>query len=295
MILIDGKKTASEIKEDLKLKIAKLKKETGKTPGLITILVGDNPASQTYVNSKHKDCEEVGIYAKNERLPAGITEAELLKIIEKYNADDNFHGILTQLPLPKHINEDRIIEAISPQKDVDGFHPINAGNLVIGKDCLMPCTPAGIWELIKRYNIETEGKHVVVVGRSNIVGKPIANIMVQKKKGANSVVTACHSAAKDLSYYTKQADILIAAIGRANFIKGDMIKENCVIIDVGINHIEDKNSPKGYKIVGDVDFESVVSKASHITPVPGGVGLMTRAMLLANTCKAFMNLIGITE
>ncbi|MCB0743308.1 MAG: bifunctional 5,10-methylenetetrahydrofolate dehydrogenase/5,10-methenyltetrahydrofolate cyclohydrolase, partial [Ignavibacteriae bacterium] len=215
------------------------------------------------------------------------SQDELLKIIDDYNKDDYFHGILVQLPLPKHIDEDKIIEAINPSKDVDGFHPISVGKLIIGKDTFKSCTPFGIMELLKRYKIETKGKHVVVVGRSNIVGKPIANMLVQKEEGANAIVTICHSAAPDISYYTKQADILIAAVGRANLITKEMVKENVVVIDVGINRIKDAESKKGYKIVGDVEFDGVSEKASWITPVPGGVGPMTIAMLLSNTYKAY--------
>jgi len=258
-------------------------------PGLVAILVGDNPASQIYVKSKGRACEEIGMKSKTEILPADISEEELLKIIDRYNNDNNYHGILVQLPLPEHINEDKIIEAIKPEKDVDGFHPVNVGRLVIGKDALRSCTPAGIQELLKRYDIETKGKHVVIVGRSNIVGKPIANIMVQKEQFANSIVTVCHSAADDLSYYTKQADILITAIGRAEFITADMVKEGVVVIDVGINRVEDSTKKRGYRVVGDVKFDDVSQKSSYITPVPGGVGPMTIAMLLKNTFKAYKN------
>jgi methylenetetrahydrofolate dehydrogenase (NADP+)/methenyltetrahydrofolate cyclohydrolase len=288
MILIDGKKVASEIKAELKEKIDELKKQGRKVPGLVTILVGNNPASEIYVSSKGKACEEIGVRTRSEKLSENISEKELLDLIESYNNNPDFHGILVQLPLPKHINEDKVIEAVSPEKDVDGFHPVSVGNLVIGKDTFASCTPAGIQELLIRYKIETKGKHVVVVGRSNIVGKPIANIMLQKKEGANSVVTVCHSAANDLSQYTRQADILIAAIGKVHFIKEDMVQEGVVVIDVGINRVEDKTKPKGYKVVGDVDFENVSKKASYITPVPGGVGPMTIAMLLKNTYKAYM-------
>ncbi|MBK7380975.1 MAG: bifunctional methylenetetrahydrofolate dehydrogenase/methenyltetrahydrofolate cyclohydrolase FolD [Ignavibacteriales bacterium] len=288
MILIDGKKIALDIRNELKEKISKLKNETGRVPGLVAILVGENPASKIYVSSKAKVCEEIGMLSRVERLHENISEVELLATVEKYNSDNNFHGILVQLPLPKHINEDKIIEAISIDKDVDGFHPVSVGKLVIGKDTFIPCTPAGIQELLKRYNIATKGKHVVVLGRSNIVGKPIANILIQKKEYANSIVTICHSAARDLRQFTLQADILIAAIGKPEFVKADMIKEGCVVIDVGINRIDDTNSAKGYRIVGDVDFENVSPKSSYITPVPGGVGPMTIAMLLTNTYKSFL-------
>lgn len=287
MTLIDGKKTAQRIREELKTKIDELKRAGKNVPGLVTILVGEDPASQIYVNSKGKACEEIGMRTKSEKLSKDISEAGLLSIINKYNNDKDFHGILVQLPLPKHISEEKIIETVSPKKDVDGFHPASVGNLVIGKDTFAPCTPAGIQELLKRYNIETKGKHVVVVGRSNIVGKPIANIMLQKKENANAIVTVCHSAAKNIEYYTRQADILIAAIGSANFVKEDMVKDGVVVVDVGINRVEDKTKPKGYRVVGDVDFENVSKKASYITPVPGGVGPMTIAMLLSNTFKAY--------
>lgn len=287
MQLIDGKKIASDIRKELKEKIDKLKAERKNVPGLVAIIVGDNPASQIYVASKSKACEEIGMRTKVEKFPATFHEKDLIDVIEKYNADKDYHGILVQLPLPKHINENKIIETISPQKDVDGFHPMSVGNLVIGKETFVSCTPAGIQELLKRYYINTRGKHVVVVGRSNIVGKPIANLMLQKNDYANSIVTVCHSAASDLSYYTKQADILIAAIGQPELIKGDMVKDGVVVIDVGINRIEDKSSSKGYRIVGDVAFDEVAPKASYITPVPGGVGPMTIAMLLSNTYKAY--------
>jgi len=287
MQIIDGKKTASEIKEELKTEISKIVKEGKNPPGLVTILVGDDPASSVYVKMKNKACAAIGMYSEIKKLDAETTEEELLSIIDDYNNNSKIHGILVQLPLPKHIDEDKIIESISPKKDVDGFHPYNVGNLVIGKETFKSCTPYGIVELLKRYNIETKGKHVVVVGRSNIVGKPIANLMLQKEEGANSIVTICHSAAKDLSYFTKQADILIAAIGRANFITEEMVKENVVVIDVGINSIDAPETKKGYKLVGDVDFENVSNKASYITPVPGGVGPMTIAMLLKNTLQAY--------
>lgn len=288
MKIIDGKKIAADIRNELKTEIQKLKDEGKDVPGLVTFLIGENPASQVYVKNKIKDCEEIGMRTKAESHPTYISEEKLLGMIQKYNNDKNYHGILVQLPLPKHIDENKVIETISPKKDVDGFHPNSIGNLVIGKETFASCTPAGIQELLKRYKIETKGKHVVVLGRSNIVGKPIANIMLQKKEHANSVVTICHSAAKNISEYTKQADILIAAIGSPNFVKGSMVKENVVVIDVGISRVEDPTKPKGYKLVGDVDFEDVAPHCSYITPVPGGVGPMTRAMLLQNTYKAFL-------
>lgn len=287
MILIDGKKVAADIRSELKTKISQLKTEGKNVPGLVAIIVGDDPASQIYVASKGKACEEIGMRTKTEKLNSDISEAELVSLIQSYNQNKDYHGILVQLPLPKHINEDKVIETISHKKDVDGFHPISVGNLVIGKDTFASCTPAGIQELLIRYKIETKGKHVVVVGRSNIVGKPIANIMLQKAEGANSIVTIVHSAAKNISYYTKQADILIAAIGKPEMIKADMVKDGAAVIDVGINRIDDPSKPKGYRIVGDVDFENVSKKSSFITPVPGGVGPMTIAMLLSNTFKAY--------
>ena len=287
MVLIDGKKISAQIREELKSEIDKLKAAGRNVPGLVTILVGEDPASQVYVRSKIKDCEEIGMKTNAENHTANISEKNLLDLVKKYNEDPDYHGILVQLPLPGHIDENKIIEAISPKKDVDGFSPTSIGNLVIGKDTFASCTPAGIQELLIRYNIETKGKHVVVLGRSNIVGKPIANIMLQKKEHANSIVTICHSAAKNICEYTSQADILIAAIGKAEFVNSDMVKDGVVIIDVGINRVEDPTRKKGYRLVGDVDFDNVSKKCSYITPVPGGVGPMTRAMLLKNTFKAY--------
>ncbi len=287
MTIIDGKKVAADIRAELKVTVDKLKDEGKGVPGLVAILIGEDPASKVYVGMKQKACDEVGLYSKLDRLSEETTEVELLKLIDKYNNDEKIHGILVQLPLPKHINEDAIIEAISPSKDVDGFHPINVGNMMIGKETLYPCTPHGVVELLKRYNIETKGKHVVVVGRSNIVGKPVANMLLQKKAGANAIVTVVHSAAEDLTLFTKQADILIAAIGVPEFIKADMVKDGVVIIDVGVNRVEDSSKKSGYKLVGDVDFANVSEKSSFITPVPGGVGPMTIAMLLQNTYLAY--------
>ena len=295
MILLEGKKTALDIRTELKIEIDKLKADAKGVPGLVAILVGDDPASELYVSSKSKACNEIGMKTVPEKKSADTSEKEVLSLIEYYNNNSEFHGILVQLPLPKHISEDKIIEAISPKKDVDGFHPISVGNLVIGKEAFRSCTPAGIQELLIRYNIETKGKHVVVLGRSNIVGKPIANILLQKKEHANSIVTVCHSAATDVSYYTKQADILIAAMGSPKFVKADMVKEGVVVIDVGINRVEDVTTKKGYRVVGDVDFDGVSKKAAYITPVPGGVGPMTIAMLLKNTFEAFINYGGENE
>jgi methylenetetrahydrofolate dehydrogenase (NADP+) / methenyltetrahydrofolate cyclohydrolase len=287
MNILDGKKVSAEIRAELKKEIDQLKQEGKGIPGLVTILVGDNPASRVYVSNKIKACEEIGMRTEAVRPDASISEEELISIIKSYNENKDFHGILVQLPLPKHINEEIVIDAIAPQKDVDGFHPVSIGNLVIGKETFVSCTPAGIQEILRRYEIETKGKHVVVVGRSNIVGKPVANLMLQKKAYANAVVTVCHSAAKDLGYYTRQADILIAAIGSPEFIKSDMVKEGVVVVDVGINRIDDPSHPKGSRLVGDVAFKEVAPKSSYITPVPGGIGLMTVAMLLKNTFKAY--------
>ncbi|MDR3667947.1 MAG: bifunctional methylenetetrahydrofolate dehydrogenase/methenyltetrahydrofolate cyclohydrolase FolD [Ignavibacteriaceae bacterium] len=288
MILIDGKRIASEIKTEIKNKISALIEDGKNIPGLVTIMVGNDPSSLIYINNKEKACKEVGIQSVSEKLRSDISQQDLLNLISSYNNRKDYHGMLVQLPLPKHIDENKIIEAISPDKDVDGFHPINIGKLIAGKDAFVPCTPAGIQELLKRYNIETVGKHVVVLGRSNIVGKPVANLLMQKNKYANAIVTVCHSAAHDLNQYTRTADILIAAIGKPEFVKADMVKEGVVVIDVGINRIKDDSHPNGSRVVGDVDFQDVSKKASYITPVPGGVGLMTIAMLLQNTYKAYL-------
>lgn len=283
--IIDGREIARQIKEEIKEKTASLFNKKGIRPGLAILLVGNDPASETYVRSKEKNSVDMDFHFIMEKRDEDITEAEVLSLIDKWNNDDKIHGILIQLPLPKHIDENKVLLKINPDKDVDGFHPINIGRLVIGIDGMVPCTPAGIFELLKRSNIETKGKHAVVIGRSNIVGKPIANLLYQKNENANCVVTICHSATKDIFEYTKQADILIVAIGRANFIKSEHIKSGCTIIDVGINRIEAENE-KGYEIVGDVDFYDVIDKVGHITPVPGGVGPMTIAMLMNNTFKS---------
>lgn len=282
-IIIDGKVVSAKILEEIKEKSNELKTKKGIIPGLALLLVGDNPASKIYVNSKRKACEELGFYSIVEHLPENTLESKVLELIENWNNDDRIHGILVQLPLPKHINEQKVTLRIKPSKDVDGFHPENFGRLVIGLPGFRPCTPAGIVELLKFYNIETYGKHIVVVGRSNIVGKPIANMLYQKAPYANAIVTICHTAASDIRLYTTQADILIVAAGKPQFIKGDFVKDGAVVIDVGINRVEDPDSPKGYKLVGDVDFDSVASKSYAITPVPGGVGPMTIAMLMKNT------------
>jgi len=282
-ILIDGSGVAASIKDEVKERTAQLISETGVTPGLAFLLVGNNPASESYVRMKGKACEYCGFHSVTLTREESISQDEVISIVKEWNNDPSIHGILVQLPLPKHIDENAVIDAIDPDKDVDGFHPVNMGKLVIGQPGLKPCTPAGIHELLLRYNIDTKGKHVVVVGRSNIVGKPIANIMLQKQAGANAVVTIVHTGAEDISEYTKQADILIAAVGKAKCITAGMVKEGVVVIDVGTNNIDDPASPKGSRLVGDVDFDAVQEKASYITPVPKGVGPMTIAMLIKNT------------
>ncbi len=266
---------SQRIKDELKEEVKKLKSDNI-FPGLAVIIVGDDPASRVYVNSKKKACEEIGIYSQEYALPENTTQDELLELVEKLNSDTKINGILVQLPLPSHIDEEAVINAISPKKDVDAFHPVNVGKIMIGNYDFLPCTPAGVMELIKESGIDISGKECVVVGRSNIVGKPQAMLLLHQ----NGTVTICHSRTKDLAEKTKNADILIAAVGKPNFITGDMIKEGAVVIDVGINRI----APK--KLVGDVDFESAEKKASAITPVPGGVGPMTIAMLMKNTVKA---------
>jgi len=283
--IIDGKQTAAEIKIELTQEVSELKAK-GITPKLALLLVGNDPASEVYVNNKEKFCNAIGVDSIIERHPDSITEKEILDIIDTWNASKDIDGILVQLPLPKHIDETKILLAIKPSKDVDGFHPENVGRLVAGLPCYIPCTPQGIYELLKRYKIDTVGKHIVVVGRSNIVGKPIANLLIQKTPNANAVVTICHSAANNIADYTKTADIIIAAIGVPAFIKKEHIKDGAVVIDVGINSVSDANSPKGYRLVGDVDYNGVLDKVSAITPVPGGVGPMTIAMLLKNTIQA---------
>lgn len=283
--IIDGKAVAESIRVEIKAAVSELKEKHGVTPGLVTILVGDNPGSISYVTSKNKTAKELGFNSIQETLPADISEEKLLALVAKYNADPFIHGILVQLPLPRHITENRVINAIDPGKDVDCFHPVNVGRLVIGEGVFRPCTPAGIQELIVRSGFETKGAEVVVVGRSNIVGKPVANLMLQKAKGANSTVTICHTATRDLAGHTKRADILIVAAGFPNAVNGSMIKPGACVIDVGVNRVGVK--PDGRAILkGDVDFESACTVAGAITPVPGGVGPMTITMLMDNTLRA---------
>jgi methylenetetrahydrofolate dehydrogenase (NADP+)/methenyltetrahydrofolate cyclohydrolase len=285
--LIKGSEISKQIREEIKNEVAGLKEKNNITPGLATILVGEDEASKVYVGAKEKACKELGIYSDRIDLPGNTTEADLLALIDKLNKDSKIHGILVQLPLPKHINETNVLNAVDPRKDVDGFHPVNVGKMVLGKPAFLPCTPHGILELLKRSNVETSGAEVVVVGRSNIVGKPIANMLLQKKKGGNATVTVCHTGTKDIASHTKKADILIVAVGKPKMIKADMVKEGVVVIDVGVNRLETG-------LVGDVDFEAVKEKAKAITPVPGGVGPMTITMLMYNTVHAAKMQAGIT-
>ncbi|MFQ5453049.1 MAG: bifunctional methylenetetrahydrofolate dehydrogenase/methenyltetrahydrofolate cyclohydrolase FolD [Candidatus Zixiibacteriota bacterium] len=283
--LIDGKGVARHIRKQLKGRIAALK-EKGITPGLAAVLVGDDPASATYVNSKAKACEKLGLFSQVIKKNASLSQRDLIEIVETLNADDRIHGILVQSPLPSHIDELKVTYSIAPKKDVDGFHPYNVGKMLLGRGELLPCTPHGIIKLLEYYEIDPEGNEVVIVGRSNIVGKPIAAMLMQKKKMANATVTVAHSRSKNLAKITKRADILIAAIGKPQVITEDMVTEGVVIIDVGVNRVDDSQTEKGYRLVGDVDFEHCKEKASYITPVPGGVGPMTIAMLMTNTVKA---------
>ena len=283
--IIDGEAIAAEVRNEVKVGVDELK-ASGITPCLAAVLVGDVPASQVYVRTKRKACEHVGLSSVLHTPAGDIPEAQLLALIDQLNDDPAVHGILIQLPLPDHVDEAKVIERLSPSKDVDGFHPSNVGKLVIGMDTFKPCTPAGVQELLVRSGIEIAGKHAVVIGRSNIVGKPMANLLVQKHKDANATVTVCHSRTRDLATLTRQADILIAALGSPHIVTADMVKEGAVVIDVGINRVDDASAKKGYRIVGDVDFDAVSQVASAITPVPGGVGPMTVAMLMVNTLKA---------
>ena len=283
--IISGKDAAQAIGAELAEEVAQLKEKHGIVPGLCTVLVGEDPASVSYVTAKGKACDKLGMKSFHKELPADTSEEELLKIVDQLNHDDEVNGILVQLPLPKHIDDNKILNAIDPNKDVDGFHPVNVGRLVIGEELFPPCTPAGIQELIVRSNTPTEGAEVVVVGRSNIVGKPISIMMVQKKKGANATVTVCHTRTKDMASHTRRADILIVAAGVRNAVTADMVKPGATVIDVGVNRIGFTESGKA-KLVGDVDFEGVKEVAGKITPVPGGVGPMTITMLLKNTVRA---------
>ncbi len=291
--LIRGAAVAREIREELKQEIADLKEKHNIVPGLVTVLVGADPASQVYVGAKEKTSQELGIYSERYDLPEDTPQDELMKLIDKLNKDPKINGILVQLPLPKHLNEEEVLYAIDPRKDVDGFHPVNVGKLMIGEPDYLPCTPAGIQQLLIRSGTQIEGAEVVVVGRSNIVGKPIANMLLQKAPGANATVTVCHTRTKDIAFHTKRADILIVAAGKPKAVTGDMVKEGVVIIDVGVNEVG--KTEDGKRILeGDVDFETVKEKAKAITPVPGGVGPMTITMLMMNTVRAAKVAAGLT-
>jgi len=283
--IISGTEIAKQIRQEIKEEIAELKAKHNLVPGLVTVLVGSDPASQVYVGQKERTAQALGIYSERHDLPADTSEADLLAMIDKLNKNPKIHGILVQLPLPKHINETNVLYAIDPRKDVDGFHPVNVGKLMIGEPDYIPCTPHGIWQLLIRSGVEIEGAEVVVVGRSNIVGKPIANILLQKQKNANATVTLCHTRTRDISFHTRRADIIIVAAGRPKAITADMVKEGVVVIDVGVNEIG--KTAEGKRILaGDVDFDAIKEKAKAITPVPGGVGPMTITMLMFNTLKA---------
>ena len=290
--IIDGKQIAADMRAELKDEVAKLK-DQGVVPGLGVVLVGEDPASKSYVTAKERACEEIGIYSDDNRLPANTSQQELMALVEKINKDSKINGILVQLPLPKGLNEAEVLLAIDPDKDVDGFHPMNVGKMMVGEKAFLPCTPHGVIQLLLRSGTKIEGANVVIVGRSNIVGKPLANMLIQKNEKGNATVTVCHTRTKDLAWHTKQADIVIAAAGRPNTITADMVKEGVVVIDVGVNRVEDATKKKGYRLVGDVDFEAVKEKASLITPVPGGVGPMTITMLLYNTVESAKRAAGI--
>lgn len=284
--IISGKEISKIIKKELTETIADMKKDGMRAPCLAVVLVGEHPASMSYVRGKHKACSQVGIISKDLHLSETISQEELLQKIEELNSNPEVDGILVQLPLPKHISEEKVIQLISPEKDVDGFHPVNLGRMMTGIPSYLPCTPNGILELLRRSGISTESKNVCIVGRSNIVGKPLANMLMQKNSNGNATVTVCHSRTKNISQFTRDADIVVAAIGKADFLTKDMIKKGAVVIDVGINRIEDASKKRGYRLKGDVNYDDVFEKASCITPVPGGVGPMTIAMLMVNTLDA---------
>ena len=285
-MIIDGKQVAADVRADVAKKVSELKSK-GINPCLAVILVGENPASVSYVTGKQKALAEVGMVDRSVHLPESTSEEDLLKLIDELNNDDSVHGILVQLPLPKHIDDEKVIMAISPKKDVDGFHPVNVGNLVIGRPAPLPCTPHGIIVLLEKAGVKTSGAHAVVIGRSNIVGKPVSLLLARKE--TNCTVTMCHTGTKNMAEIVKQADIIIAAAGRPNTVTADMVKEGAVVIDVGVNRIPDETKKSGFRLVGDVDFDAIKDKASFITPVPGGVGPMTIAMLMQNTLEAASN------
>lgn len=284
--ILDGKATSARLRADIARRVKDIVAQGGKRPCLIAVLVGEDPASVAYVSNKEKACAEVGFESQTLKYSADITQDELIAEINKLNTDEKVDGIIVQLPLPEHINPDAVIASIDPAKDVDGFHPVSAGKLMLGLPTFLPATPMGIVTLLKEYNIQTRGKHCVVIGRSNIVGRPIANMLSQKGPFGDCTVTVCHSRTPDIKHFTRDADIIIVAIGRANFLTADMVKEGAVVIDVGINSVEDPSSERGWKLVGDADFEAVAPKCSYITPVPGGCGPMTIVSLLENTLLA---------
>jgi methylenetetrahydrofolate dehydrogenase (NADP+)/methenyltetrahydrofolate cyclohydrolase len=287
--VLDGKAIARQIRQEITEEVGLLC-QNGIVPSLTVVLVGENPASMIYVSNKEKACKKAGITSETLRLPASISQVELMKILAELNTNQAVHGILVQLPLPDHIDTDAILCGIDPSKDVDGFTPQNMGRLLLGFPYTIPCTPAGIIELLERYRISVDGSDVVIIGRSNIVGKPLAALLTQKAEGRNCTVTVCHSRTKDIARYTRPADIVVTAMGRPGFLRTDMVRSGCIVIDVGINRIDDPSSPKGYRVVGDADFDSLAEVASYITPVPGGVGRLTVAMLLRNTVKVTRSL-----
>lgn len=284
--ILKGAPIAEEIRAEVAAQAKEIKAQHSVTPGLAAVLVGDNPASATYVRNKERACQEAGLLTETFTLPQQTSQDELQQLVHQLNQDRRFHGILVQLPLPPQIDERRILNSLDPAKDVDGLHPVNMGKLLAGEPSFVPCTPAGIQQLLLRSGYDPAGRHVVVCGRSNIVGKPVAVLLMQKQPGANATVTLCHTGTRNLAHFTRQADILIVAAGRPNTITASMVKEGAVVIDVGVNRVEDPSRRQGYRLVGDVDFEGVAAKAEAITPVPGGVGPMTIAMLLVNTLKA---------
>ena len=284
--ILSGKELAEKMRGEMKTEIERLKSQCNLVPGLAVVLVGDDPGSISYVTGKEKACAEIGILSRGYKFDAEYKESALLKLIDELNHDNSIHGILVQLPLPDHINEEKILYAIDPDKDVDGFHPVNIGKMIAGKETFLPCTPHGVVQLLLRSGVKIDGADVVIVGRSNIVGKPLANMLIQKSPTGNATVTICHTRTKNLAEHTRRAEILIVAAGHPKAVTIDMVKEGAVVIDVGVNRIEDKTKATGYRLVGDVDFETVKEKASLITPVPGGVGPMTITMLLYNTVKA---------
>ncbi len=292
--LLDGKSIAAEIRTELAAEVTRLRAR-GVTPGLGVVLVGDDPASHSYVTAKERACAELGLHSDDNRLPADTTPEALRAVLDRLNADPAVHGILLQLPLPRQLDETAALTAIRPEKDVDGFHPVNIGRMLVGQDAFLPCTPHGILQMLARRGIPTAGAHAVIVGRSNIVGKPLANLLLRKDPLGNATVTVCHTGTPDIAVHTRRADIVIAAAGRPNTIRADMVKEGAVVVDVGVNRVPDASRKSGYRLVGDVDFEAVSRKASFITPVPGGVGPMTITMLMYNTVQAAVRAAGAAE